>query len=83
MSRYKFIDEEGVKKLWSIIKDYIDRKIIPSVNNSPPNHVYAGPATGSDSGAPEFRALVKEDLPPGVPTEPLQTTDIDNMIKTN
>lgn len=82
MSRYKFIDEEGVKKLWSIIKDYIDRKIT-SVNNSPPNHVYAGPATGPDSDTPEFRALVKEDLPPEVPTEPLQDFDIDDMIETN
>ena len=83
MSKYKFVDEAGIKVFWMLVKQYIDGKInekefpgwLTSLpNDVPANYVLAGPESGENS-SPTFRKLVEADIPIDGITE----DELDNM----
>lgn len=87
MTSYKFIDEDGIKAVWRVVKTYVDGKVpdlpdwmtvLPAT--TPPNCVLAGPESGTENKPPTFRKLVISDLPQSVLTEGLTTDEIDEAI---
>ena len=80
MSKYKFVDEAGIKVFWMLVKQYIDGKIsekefpgwLTSLpNDVPANCVLAGPESGENK-SPTFRKLVETDIPNvGIPEDDL------------